>query len=54
MYDLTEESRLAGFGGLIDHFKSYLAHCPKYAIRKYGLLKYRALLSQLGLQQVSL
>ena len=49
MYDLAEESCLAGFGGLIDHFKAYLSNCPRYAMRKYGFFKYRALCAQLGL-----
>jgi hypothetical protein len=48
-YDLAEESRDAGFRGNVDHFKSYLAHCPKFAIAKYGQSKYHALRKQVGL-----
>jgi hypothetical protein len=48
-YDLAEESRDVGFRGNVDHFKSYLAHCPKSAIGKYGQSKYHALRKQVGL-----
>ena len=48
-YDLAEESRDVGFHGNVDHFKSYLAHCPKFAIEKYGQSKYYALRKQVGL-----
>jgi hypothetical protein len=44
-YDLAEES----FRRDVDHFKSYLAYCPKYAIEKYGQSKYHALREQVGL-----
>jgi hypothetical protein len=47
--DLAEESRDVGFRGNVDHFKSYLAHCPKFAIEKYGQSKYHALRKQVGL-----
>jgi hypothetical protein len=50
-YDLREESTLAGFGGNVDHFKSYLAHCPKHAMGKYGSSKYVALRKQVGLSE---
>jgi hypothetical protein len=48
-YDLAEESRDVGFRGNVDHFTSYLAHCPKFAIGKYGQSKYHALRKQVGL-----
>jgi hypothetical protein len=48
-YDLAEESRDVGFRGNVEHFKSYLAHCPKFAIGKYGQSKYHALRKQVGL-----
>jgi hypothetical protein len=48
-YDLAEESQNAGFRRDVDHFKSYLAYCPKYAIEKYGQSKYHALREQVGL-----
>jgi hypothetical protein len=48
-YDLAEESRDVGFRGNVEHFKSYLANCPKFAIEKYGQLKYHALRKQVGL-----
>jgi hypothetical protein len=48
-YDLAEESRDVGFRGNVDHFKSYLANCPKFAIGKYGEPKYHALRKQVGL-----
>ena len=48
-YDLAEESDNVGFRRDVSHFKSYLAHCPKYAIEKYGQSKYQALRKQVGL-----
>lgn len=48
-YDLAEESRDVGFRGNVDHFKSYLANCPKFAVEKYGQSKYHALRKQVGL-----
>jgi hypothetical protein len=48
-YDLSEESDKAGFYRNVDHFKSYLAHCPKFALDKYGHTKYRTLRKQIGL-----
>ena len=48
-YDLAEESRDVGFRGNVEHFKSYLAICPKFAIEKYGQSKYDALRKQVGL-----
>jgi hypothetical protein len=48
-YDLAEESRDVGFRGNVEHFKSYLAHCPKFATGKYGQSKYHALRKQVGL-----
>jgi len=48
-YDLAEESENVGFRRNVDHFKSYLTHCPRYAIEKYGQSKYRALRKQVGL-----
>jgi hypothetical protein len=48
-YDLAKESRDVGFRGNIDHFKSYLANCPRFAIGKYGPSKYHALRKQAGL-----
>ena len=48
-YDLAEESRAVGFRGNVDHFKSYLTHCPEFAIEKYGQSKYHALRKQVGL-----
>ena len=48
-YDLAEESCDVGFRGNVDHFKSYSAHCPKFAIEKYGQSKYQSLRKQVGL-----
>jgi hypothetical protein len=48
-YDLAAESKEAGFQRNVDHFKSFLANCPRYAIGKYGRTKYHALRKQLGL-----
>jgi hypothetical protein len=52
-YDLAEESRDVGFRGDVEHFKSYLAHCPKFAIQKYGQSKYHALRKQVGLPKAA-
>jgi hypothetical protein len=48
-YDLAEESQAAGFRKNVDHFKSYLEYCPKFAISQYGQAKYDALRKQIGL-----
>jgi hypothetical protein len=48
-YDLAAESEEAGFRRNVDHFKSFLTNCPKYAIGKYGQTKYQALRKQIGL-----
>jgi hypothetical protein len=48
-YNLADESQKAGFRSNVDHFKSYLANCPRYAIEKYGKSKYHALRKQVGL-----
>jgi hypothetical protein len=52
-YDIAEESREVGFRGNVDHFKSYLANCPKFALQKYGQSKYLALRKQVGLPKAA-
>lgn len=48
-YDLIKESKDAGFRGNVNHFRSYLVHCPKHAIATYGYSKYHSLRKQVGL-----
>jgi hypothetical protein len=50
-YDLVKESEIAGFRRNVDHFRSYLKNCPKYAREMYGQSKYLELRKQIGLPQ---
>jgi hypothetical protein len=48
-FDLAEESDQVGFRRNVEHFKSFLKNCPKFALDKYGRSKYQALRKQVGL-----